>query len=363
MRGAQRWIVGMALSGALVALGCGDDSVAPADGPMPDGPIADRPADGHPDGMGMADAGPSVTVAAVELHGTVTMAGNQVPLMKAAVNISTTPADFMYDVGGAGVPGCSAFSYDLTASTPKLPPALYDIGNVVVTMYTGQPISTAHATTTCTYSAAGYECDFPDLYTAGAGNYPEITATGGAQHWIAPGDRLNFAWPGASGIGSFNMRLPAASAAVDNFTTGSVTAKQGSVNVTGCTGTNTVELQGNTNAFAFDQDLLVKFDCGSTGGTPNPCGLVAVSMSASQTDPRKGANATCTALITSANNCVKIPAAELGVLHYTGWDAAPGAQIQTSVVHFGTGFSQSQLSGASGLTFGAARGNFFIRVP
>jgi hypothetical protein len=359
----------MALSGALVGLGCGDDSVAP-DGPMPDASGADRPVDGHPiDGTSMSDAGPSITIAAVELHGSVPgigPGGSALPVMKAAVNVSTTPADFVPDVGSGGVPGCSAFAYDLTASTPKLPPATYNIGSITVTTYTGEPLHTAHATTMCTLGAGGYDCDFPDLTGAGSGNYIEVTSTGTANpmHWIAPGDRLTFNVAGGSGIAALpNFQMPTGSGAADNFST-AVTAKQGNVNVTGCVGDNDVRLDGNSAstappAFTFNNDLLVKFDCGGA-----PCGLVAVSLTASQTDPRKGANATCTAIISSAtSNCIKIPAAELGVLNYTGWSGAAGAKIQVSVVHFGLGFTQTPIAGAAGATIGAARGAFFLRGP
>ena len=367
MRGAHRKIVGLVLSAGLFGLGCGDDNVSP-DGPTPDASV-DRPIDGRgPDTMVPADAGPSLTIAAVELHGVIPNPANPtqlIPLMKAAVNVSTTPADFVPDFGSGGVPGCSAFAYDLTASTPKLPPATYDIGSVTATMYTGEPLHTAQATITCMLGAGGYDCDFPNA-GFGSGNYPEVNQTGGStpQHWIAPGDHLQFNIMGGSGIAALtNFTLPSTAGADDNFTTGSVVGKQGNVNTSGCMGDNTVQLAGNTGVFAFDQDLLVKFDCGTTGGNPTPCGLVAVSMSASETDPRKGANATCTALIASANNCVKMPAGALQVLHYNGWDAAAGAKIQTSVVHFGVGWTQTTVGGASGATLGAARGNFFIRVP
>ena len=361
MRGAHR-VAGLALSLAMLGFGCGDDSVA-VDAAV-DANMADHPNVDHPnvDGTGNPDAGPSVTIAAVELHGTVTGPGGApVPLMKAAVSVSTTPADFMPDFMSGSFPNsCTATAYDVTAGTPKFPPPTYDMGDVVVTMYTGQPLATLHATTTCAFNAAGYGCDFPDV-SFGSGNYPEVDNTGASapKHWIQPGDRLNFNIMGSSGISALNMRIPTGSEALDNFSA-TATAVQGTVMATGCSGGTAVELQGNTNGFAFGQDMLVKFNCGGQG-----CGLVAVSMSASDTaNPGRGAGLTCTRLISAAtDNCVRIPAGALQILHYNGWDTAAGAHIQTSVVHFGLGFTQTALGGTAGATIGAARGQFFIKVP
>jgi hypothetical protein len=345
---------------ALLGLGCGDDSVAadaavdsPVDHAMADHPTTDTPP--------TPDAGPSVTIAAAELHGTVPVGGNLVPIMKAAVSISTTPSDFVPDFGTGAIPGCSAFAFDVGATPPKLPPPTYDIGNIVLTMYSGQPVQTLQATTTCTFSGGSYGCDFPDVGN-GRGVIPEVDTGGNPApaHWIAVGDRLNFNWAGGAGIGAFNMQIPASNPAEDNFSD-TVTASQGTVNPTGCTGGTAVDLQngGANNVFAFDQDLLVKFNCGG-----QPCRLVAVSMFAGQSDAGKGASLTCTALLSDANSsCVKIPAGALGVLNYSGWSTAPGAQIQTSVLHFGLGFTQESVSGSSATTIGAARGQFFIRVP
>jgi hypothetical protein len=363
MRGAHR-VAGLALSLAMFGFGCGDDSVA-VDAAV-DANMADHPNVDHPvvDGAGSPDAGPSVTIAAVELHGTVQIGGNLVPVMKAAVSVSTTPSDFVPDFASGSFPSsCAATAYDVTASTPKFPPPTYDMGNVVVTMYTGVPIGAAHPTTTCAFNAAGYNCDFPDV-GYGSGNYPEVNAGGTStpQHWITPGtDRLNFNIAGSSGISALNFRMPAGNEASGNFAA-TATAVQGTVNATGCTGGSAVQLQGNTNAFAFNQDMLVKVDC----GTGTACGLVAVSMTASDTaNPGRGAGLTCTRLIGSpADNCVRIPAGALQVLHYSAWDTAAGAHIQTSLVHFGgTGFTMTPIGGTTGGTIGAAQGQFFIRVP
>jgi hypothetical protein len=283
--------------------------------------------------------------------------------MKAAVSVSTTPSDFVPDFASGSFPNsCAATAFDVGAG--KFPPPTYDLGNVVVTMYTGQPITTLQATTTCTFTAAGYDCNFPNV-GFGSGNYPEIDTAvppnPAPKHWLTPGtDRLNFNIAGSSGITALNFRMPAGNEASGNFAA-TATAVQGTVNQVGCAGGSAVELQGNTNAFAFNQDMLVKFSCGGTAG----CGLVAVSMTASDTaNPGRGAGLTCTRLISNTDNCVRIPAGALQVLHYGAWDTAAGAHIQTSLVHFGgTGFTMTQIGGTSGATIGAAEGQFFIRVP
>src|SRR5262245_9233032 len=117
MRGAYaRFVVGIALSTSLLGLGCGDDTVASPDSPVIDGPV-DRPIDAGIDAS-MPDAAPviSMTVAAVELHGSLPGA-TPTPAVIAAITTSTSSDQFVNDFssGGGLSNGCTANFYDVTA--------------------------------------------------------------------------------------------------------------------------------------------------------------------------------------------------------------------------------------------------------
>jgi hypothetical protein len=355
MRGSYLRIAGIALSVGLWGLGCGDDTVS-TDGPSADARQADRPAaDAAADGS--VDA-TSVTLAAVELHGTVPTATDagvvQVPIMKAAVSIGASGTGNPVDHFSSGTftNGCSAASY---AVPSNLPGVNYNIGTITVTGYTGTANGGLTQTTvTCTYNGTGYSCDFPSN-PAFSGLGRGVFLDTGNTHWLGVGDIIDFTdATGGAGIGSFTVMTPALN---DNFTANSITAcTGGTIDTTACTCSGTTT---SLQTFPLNADLLIKFDCGGS-----PCGLVALQMSATNSsDPAHFAGASCTRLITSNTNCIKVPAGALQVLDYKVGGVSGWNRIQTNLLHFGSGFNTPAIPGAASSNVGGARGQVYFKFP
>ncbi|HJZ85197.1 MAG TPA: hypothetical protein VKN99_08520 [Polyangia bacterium] len=337
--------------------GCGDDTVASPDAPIGDGPAGDRPRDAAADMM--PDSPPpfeSVNIGIVELHGFLP---GPTAVMTAAVSVGATSSTFTPDTvtGTPPTNGCTASDFDVTPSgdaggLTDPPPRVGNIGDVTVTnfQFSGNAIPSTQTTITCTHSATGYTCDFPNPTGMPGfdGIFPEV---GGAAHWLNPGAILTVAAAGGADSAAF-MSMPHV---VDNFDANSVQAFTGTFTMSSCdsTGGSSFQLAG-PGGIPDNQDLLVTFTCGTA-----QCGIVVVNFSSSSGSPAAPGptfgTATCAKIITAAaQNCVFVPRAVLTRIKVANWTT-----IRTSVFRAGG----EGLDLANHRAIVAGRGQLYLKAP